>query len=63
MRPDRDVVNSPLFNQDLNFLQGVEDFPIEQLVFELAVEARVLAVLSQNVGNNESPEVTSKNLS
>ena len=43
MRPDRVVVVTPSFDQHLRLLQRVEDFRVEQLVPELAVEALVVA--------------------
>ena len=38
MRPDRIVVPAPLLDHDLGLGQGVEDFAVEQLVPELAVD-------------------------
>ena len=38
------VVFSPLFNQDLCFFQGVEDFPIEQLIAKSCIEAFDISV-------------------
>jgi hypothetical protein len=32
VRPDRVVVLSPLLDDDLAFLQAVEDFAVEQLI-------------------------------
>ena len=32
MRPDRVVVASPTFNDDLGFAQRVEDFTVEQFI-------------------------------
>jgi hypothetical protein len=53
VRTNRVVVNPPLFDQYLSFSQGVEQFPIQQLVSELAVEALVVAVLPGTAGLNE----------
>lgn len=36
------VFLSPLFDEDLGFLQGVEDLAVEQLIAELAVETSEL---------------------
>ena len=38
VRANRDVVNPPLLDQYLGFSEGVEQFPIQQLVSELGVE-------------------------
>ena len=40
------IVLPPLLNHDLDLLQAVKDFSIEQFVPELAVEALAVAVLS-----------------
>ena len=45
MRPDGVVVIAPSLDQHLRLRQIVEDFPIQQLVPELAVEALVVAVI------------------
>ena len=45
MRPDGVVVVSPLLDDDLGFLDAVEDFPVEQLVSEFAVEGLTVPVL------------------
>ena len=39
------VVAPPVFDHDLGLLQCVEDFTIEQLVTQLAVEALAIAIL------------------
>ena len=39
------VVPPPLLDDDLGFLQGIEDFTVEQLVPETGVEAFDIAVL------------------
>ena len=39
VRPDRIVVNAPLFDQDLGFSQGVEQLAVEQRVAEPGIEA------------------------
>ena len=43
--PDRVVMMSPLFDQHFRLLQRVEDFHVQYLVSELAVEALVVTVL------------------
>jgi hypothetical protein len=45
MGPDGVVVMAPLLNEDLGFLQAVEDFAVEQFVPQFAVEAFAIAVL------------------
>ena len=45
MRPYRVVVPSPSFDHDLRLLERVEDFAIEQLIAQLAVERLAIAVL------------------
>ena len=45
MGPDRVVVVTPLFDEDPGLLEAAEDFPVEQLVPQLAVEAFAIAVL------------------
>src|ERR1700712_5149984 len=45
VRPDSVVVPPPALDDDLGFLQRVEDFAVEQLVPELGVEALDVAVL------------------
>ena len=45
MRTDSVVVLTPFFDDDLGFLERVEDLSIEQLVAELCVEALAVAVL------------------
>ena len=45
MRPDRVVVVAPLFDEHFDLLQSAEDFFVEQLVSEFAVETFVVAVL------------------
>ena len=47
MRPDGVVVIAPSLDQHLRLRQIVEDFPIQQLFPELAVEALVVAVLTR----------------
>jgi len=39
MRPDRIVLHSPSFYQNLRFQQGTEDFPIKKFVPQFAVKA------------------------
>ena len=48
MWPDGVVVDAPAFDQDDSFLQCVEDFRVQYLVSELAVEALVVTVQSFN---------------
>ena len=50
MGSDRVVVVGPLLDEDLDFLETVEDFAIEQLVPQLAVEAFAIAVLPGAAG-------------
>src|SRR5262245_54891829 len=54
MRPDRVVMAPPAFDDDLSFVEGVEDLAIEQLIAKARVEALDVAVLpgaaSLNVG-------------
>ena len=45
MGSDGVVVVTPLFDQDLGLLEAAEDFPVEQLVPQLAVEAFAIAIL------------------
>ena len=45
MRPDRIVMAPPAFDDDLSFLEGVEDLAIEQLITQARVEALDVAVL------------------
>ena len=54
MRPDGVVVIAPSLDQHLRLRQIVEDFPIQQLVPELTVEALVVAVLPRRAGLDES---------
>ena len=49
MRSELVVVPPPLLDQHLGLPQRVEDFPIEQLVPELAVEALVVAVFPRAI--------------
>lgn len=45
MRPDGVVVDAPALDQDDRFLERVEDFAVEQLVPEFAVEGLVVSIL------------------
>ena len=45
MRPDRIVMAPPAFDDDLSFLEGVEDLAIEQLITQASVEALDVSVL------------------
>ena len=38
VRPDRNVLNSPLFKQYLHFLQGIEDLQVQEFIPHFAVE-------------------------
>src|SRR5215475_7356787 len=55
MRPDRIVMAPPAFDDDLSFLEGVEDLAIEQLITQASVEALDVAVLPRtaplDIGN------------
>ena len=45
MRPSRVVVNARMLDDHLGFPEATEDFGVQQLVPELAVEGPALAVL------------------
>ena len=45
MRPSCIVVDAPLFDDRLGFLEAVEDLAIEAFIPELAVEGLAVAVL------------------
>ena len=45
MRSDRVVVFTPLLDDDLGFLEAVEDFAVEQLIAQLRVVALAIAVI------------------
>ena len=45
MRPNGVVMNAPLLDQDPCLVQAVEQFPVQELVTEFAVEALAIAVL------------------
>ncbi len=45
MRPHLVVFSAPSFDQDLRFVERVEDLPIQELIPELADEGFDLAVL------------------
>ena len=47
MRAHRVVVAPPAFDDGPGFLQGVEDFAIEQLIAKLRVEALAISVLPE----------------
>jgi hypothetical protein len=53
VRPDLVVVPPPSFDKHFSLLQRVEDFPVQQLIPELAVEALVEAVLPRAPGLDE----------
>ncbi len=50
MGPDGVVVLAPLLNEDTGFVEAVEDFPVEQLVPQLAVE-RSLPIMLDYINN------------
>ena len=50
MGADRVVLPPPVLDNDLGLLQRKEQFPIQQLISELAVEALVVAVLPRAAG-------------
>ena len=50
MRPYRVEVIAPLLDHDLGLLQAVEDFLVETLVTQLAVEGFTIAVLPWTAG-------------
>lgn len=45
MGSDGVVLGTPVLDQDLGFLEGVEDLAVEQLISKLAVEALAVATL------------------
>ena len=45
MRSDGVVVLSPLLDDDLGFLEAVEDLTVQQLVAQLSVKGFVVAIL------------------
>ena len=45
VRPLGVVVTTPLFDDDLGFLEGVEDLSVEQFVSEPGIEAFYVSVL------------------
>lgn len=53
VRPDRIVVAPPALDQKLCLLQRIEDFPVQQFVPQLAVEALVVAILPRAAGLDE----------
>ena len=52
MRSHRVVVLPPSFDDDLGFLQRVEDFAIEQFVTKLRVEALAIAIFPRTAGHD-----------
>ena len=65
MRSDRVVVLAPLLDDDLCFLEAVEDFAVEQLIAEFSVEGFAVAVLPgtawfdvEGFGSNPGQPVT-----
>ena len=53
MRPYRIVMLTPLFDPYPSLFHRAENFPIEQLVSELAVEAFIVPVLLRTAGFDE----------
>ena len=53
MRALRVVMSAPLFNDDLRFLEAAEQFAVEQLIAQLAVEGLAVAVLPRAAGCDE----------
>ena len=45
MGPRSIEVNAPLLDKHLSFAEAVEQFPIQELISELAIEAFTIAVL------------------
>ena len=52
MRPDCFVVSPPTLNDDLCFLQRVEDLAIQKLISKLRVIALTIAILPGATGHN-----------
>ena len=52
MRPDRVVMPPPSLNDDLCFLQRVEDLAIQKLISQLRVEALTIAILPGAAGHD-----------
>jgi len=50
MQPHGVIVPLPPFNDDLCFAQHIEQYPVEQLIPELAVEGLKIAVLPWDQG-------------
>ena len=50
VQPDGVVVAAPLPNDSFGLLQAVEDFSIQKLITQLAVEAFAVAILSGAAG-------------
>ncbi len=50
MRPHCVIVPPPPFNHDLRFAQRIEQFSVEQLIPEFAIERFEIAVLPWNQG-------------
>src|SRR4051812_43912274 len=50
MRTHRIVVAPPVFDYDLRLLQCVEEFSVQQLITQFAVEALAIAVLPRTSG-------------
>lgn len=45
MRSNRVVVDAPLFDQDASFIEAIEQFAVQKLVAELAIEAFTVTIL------------------
>ena len=52
-------MESPGFDEDLGFLEGVEDFSIQELVAQPRIEALDVAVLPRRTGLDEGGAVIS----
>ena len=50
MRPDRVVVATPAFDEDLGLAQRGEDLAVQQLISELAVERRAVLHTQGSLG-------------
>ena len=53
VRPDAVVVPSPVLDEHLRFLKGVEDLCIQEFISELAIEGFDIAVLPGTTGFDE----------
>ena len=53
MRAVRIVVASPAFDEDLGFVQRIEEFPVQQLIPKLSVKGFDIANLPETTPLNE----------